>query len=287
MFLPGNKSALRIGSGNGSTGTQKFNKGSADAITQDLNTALFNNDTTIPLVIDLQGRAKPTDAIQFKTGLACPIATRFTNDKAAAFEFRKGTGTDRSNLIAHQVQLTGGKPNKNDVLVGDANGNARWAKASVVNGVVQFSADSVSPVIEGQECIPSQSCPTGTTGTYPNCTPNPVVTCNDPSAINYNESGMCTYVQNMCGGVLEKINYNNGTTGQNYTPNAKLYYKATAQVQDRCKVILNGESIPSGYILASQSQGLDNGECVWFDKTPYIDPTYGDLHTFSSVDECV
>jgi hypothetical protein len=153
MFLPGNKSALRIGSGNGSTGTQSFTKGSAGAITQDLNTALFNDDTTIPLVIDLQGRAKPTDAIEFKTGLACPIATRFTNDKAAAFEFRKGTGTDRANLIARQVQLTGGNPDTKDVLVGDVNGNARWAKASVVNGVVQFSNDSVSPVIEGQSCV--------------------------------------------------------------------------------------------------------------------------------------
>lgn len=175
MFLPGNKSALRIGSGNGSTGTQSFTKGSAGAITQDLNTALFNDDTTIPLVIDLQGRAKPTDAIEFKTGLACPIATRFTNDKAAAFEFRKGTGTDRANLIARQVQLTGGNPDTKDVLVGDVNGNARWAKASVVNGVVQFSNDSVSPVIEGQSCVvtPPTQCPTGTTGMYPNCVTPP------------------------------------------------------------------------------------------------------------------
>lgn len=187
MFLPGNKSALRIGSGNGSTGTQSFTKGSAGAITQDLNTALFNDDTTIPLVIDLQGRAKPTDAIEFKTGLACPIATRFTNDKAAAFEFRKGAGTDRANIIARQVQLTGGNPNVKDVLIGDANGNARWAKASVVNGQVVFSS-GVSPVIEGQTCVPPppQTCPTGTTGIYPNCVTPPILGCTNPVAENYN-----------------------------------------------------------------------------------------------------
>jgi hypothetical protein len=173
MFLPGNKSVLRIGSDDTGSGTQSFTKGSAGAITQDFNTALFGETDSIPLVIDLHNRAQPRDAIEFKTDQACPIVTRFTNDKAAAFEFKKGTA--RANIIARQVRLTGGDPDANDVLVGDADGNARWAKASVnANGVVVFSSGT-SPVPAGQTCQIS-----------------PVI-CNDPAANNYNRVGACTY----------------------------------------------------------------------------------------------
>lgn len=170
IFLPGNKSALRIGSNDNATGNQTFTKGSAGAITQDLNTALFGEDDTVPLVIDLYSRPQPQDAIEFKTDLACPIVTRFTNNKAAAFEFKKEDGS-RANIIARQVKLTGGDPDTNDVLVGDASGNARWAKASVVNGQVVFSP--------GTSPIPAGQCAT--------------VNCNDPVATNYNQPGACTY----------------------------------------------------------------------------------------------
>jgi hypothetical protein len=149
IFFPGKNSSLRIGSDD-SAGSETFIKGSAGAVSQSLNTAIFGDDNTVPLVIDLHGRTAPQDAIAFNTTASCSVVTRFTNDKAAAFEFKKGENS-KANIIARQVKLTSGNPDTNDVLLGDAQGNARWAKATVVNGVVQFTTGS-SPVIIGQTC---------------------------------------------------------------------------------------------------------------------------------------
>jgi hypothetical protein len=213
MFLPGNKSVLRIGSDDTGSGTQSFTKGSAGAITQDFNTALFGETDSIPLVIDLHDRAKPRDAIEFITNQACPIVTRFTNDKAAAFEFKKGTG--RANIIARQVQLTGGDPDANDVLVSDAQGNARWAKASVnANGVVVFSSGT-SPVPAGQTCVvppnnptnPDPTCPTGQNWNGTQCicsntgnTPLTPPTGNGPVATKKINTQVCTTITGVAGG---------------------------------------------------------------------------------------
>ena len=158
IFFPGKNSSLRIGSDD-AAGSETFTKGSAGAVSQSLNTAIFGEDNTVPLVIDLHGRAAPQDAIAFNTTASCSVVTRFTNDKAAAFEFKKGENS-KANIIARQVKLTGGSPDANDVLLGDAQGNARWAKATVVNGVVKFS-NGTSPVIIGQTCEvpPVDLCP--------------------------------------------------------------------------------------------------------------------------------
>lgn len=161
-YLPGNESTLRIGSDNPALNTNapKFNSGSAPA-TVDNNTKLFGVGT-IPVTIDLTKRAAPSDAVAFVTDQSCPIATRLINDKAAAFQFWSTARGTNANVIANQVQLTGGNPAKDYVLVGDADGNARWAKASVVNGQVVFTSGT-SPVPAGQ-CAPVvATCPVGQT----------------------------------------------------------------------------------------------------------------------------
>lgn len=154
IFLPGTNSKLRIGSASGAV---------------NLNSALFGDNSSEPLVIDLQSRSASQSGTRFINGNQCSVATRLVNDKAAAFEFR--TGANPGNIIARQVQLSAGNPGKDKVLVSDANGNARWAKASVVNGQVVFSS-GVSPVIEGQTCVtppPADMCPniTGTQTSIP------------------------------------------------------------------------------------------------------------------------
>lgn len=149
VYLPGKDSALRIGSNLTTAGTQEFDGGTA---TLPLNTALFGENNTIPLTIDLQSRLKPQDGIEFITNASCPVVTRWTNDKAAAFEFEKTDGS-KVNIIARQVRLTGSSPDANDILVGDQYGYTRWAKATVVNGAVVFDTQpTASPVPAGQ-CI--------------------------------------------------------------------------------------------------------------------------------------
>ncbi len=284
IFLPGKNASLRIGSSDTATGTQVFSAGTSGVSANHLNTMIFNNIHTEPVVLDLVERNNSPAIRYINTGAQCTIATRLVNDRSSAFQFNKGSSS--ANIIARQIQLTASGPNANDVLVGDAAGNARWAKATVENGIVKFTTGT-SPVTTGLQCDtnPPLTCPTGTTGTYPNCITPPQV-CNDSNATNYNEAGVCIYSQDICEGVIEHITYNNGETARNYTPDAKLYYKASAPVQSRCKIVVNGSTAPVGYVLASESQSLDDGVCTWFDKTPYTDPTAGDLHTYSSTNDC-
>lgn len=98
----------------------------------------------------MQGRSAQTDATKFINGGQCTIATRLSTSGSPAYEFK--TGNNLGNVIARQVQLTGGDPAKDKVLVSDKEGNARWAKATVSNGSVVFDTN-ISPVPAGQ-CSP-------------------------------------------------------------------------------------------------------------------------------------
>lgn len=141
IYLPGSDSKLRIGSANGALS---------------INPALFGDTSMEPVVIDMQNRAARTDATKFINGGQCAVATRLVTTNAAAYEFK--TGNNLGNVIARQVQLTGGGPAANRVLVSDSNGNARWATATVSNGQVVFSTNTTSPVPEGQ-CIAPDPAP--------------------------------------------------------------------------------------------------------------------------------
>lgn len=147
-FLPGNESWMRIGSAGGTN--------------VDLGTALANQGT-VPLTIDLTGRANRNsgtvngqDAIDFISGAGqCADKTTFVNDKAAAFEFAGPTATGNADLIARQVQLTGGAPSANSVLASDANGNAVWAHLVVQNGTLKVINNATgNPVVDDANCLP-------------------------------------------------------------------------------------------------------------------------------------
>ena len=170
IYLPGSNAKLRIGSADGAIS---------------LNPALFGDTSTEPVVIDMQKRTAPTDGTKFINGGQCTIATRLTTTGSQAYEFK--TGNNLGNVIARQVQLTGGKPAANKILVSDTAGNATWAKAKVENGQVVFTTDEPSPVPAGQCAVPPVDlCPNiaGTQTTVPagmaldtngNCVTPPVV----------------------------------------------------------------------------------------------------------------
>lgn len=178
IYLPGSDARLRIGS-------------SDNALS--INPALFGDDSTEPVVIDMQNRSATRDATKFINGGLCAVATRLVTTGSQAYEFK--TGNNLGNVIARQVQLTGGDPDAGEVLVSDSSGNARWAKAEVSGGQIVFSNNSVSPVPAGQCITPEpivdvctnidgdqSTVPTGmvkdTPGTTPgNCTIPPVDVC--------------------------------------------------------------------------------------------------------------
>jgi hypothetical protein len=126
--------------------------------------AINNNGSTIPLTIDVTGRATVTkdgtegqNAINFISGqTSCSTATAFINDRASAFEFTSGsTDTGHADLIARQLQLSGGSPQDGSVLASDANGNAVWAKLVVQGGVLKVINNQTGfPVVADADCNP-------------------------------------------------------------------------------------------------------------------------------------
>lgn len=234
IFLPGTNSKLRIGSASGAV---------------NLNSALFGDNSSEPLVIDLQNRSDLQNGTRFINGDQCSVATRLVNDKAAAFEFR--TGANPGNIIARQVQLTGGDPDVGEVLVSDANGNARWAKATVSGGQVVFDNDSTSPVPAGQCIAPEpivdvctnidgdqSTVPTGmvkdTAGNTPGVCTVPPTLCSDPNASNQGQpvqcvcnngyvmvSGQCTVLETFdwSVGQFSSCNAPSSASWQNYSQN--------------------------------------------------------------------
>lgn len=156
-LLPGSDSWMNIG------GTEPLTS-----------SGISNDGSTIPLTFDLVGRSKTIkagtqgqDAINFISGQAqCSTATAFINDRATAFEFTSGgTDTGHADLIARQLQLSGGTPQDNSVLAAvDNQGNAVWAKLVVENGVLKVidnktglpipSTGVTSPVVTDADCTP-------------------------------------------------------------------------------------------------------------------------------------
>lgn len=135
-FLPGTESQMKIGS-NSSDLTQF-------------------TDATFPLTIDLAGRGtapspKGRDAIELlaNTNYCNTQTTIRTNTPGVQFWSRKND--NNADLIARQVQLNGGNPAKDKVLISvDSDGNATWAKVNVTNGVISYTDYTTSPAAEGQ-----------------------------------------------------------------------------------------------------------------------------------------
>lgn len=123
-----------------------------------------NGGSTIPLTFDLTNRTPVTksgtqgqNAINFISGqTGCATATAFINDRSPAFEFTStGTSTGHADLIAQQIQLSGGNPQENAVLAAvDNQGNAVWAKLVVENGVLKVKDSSGRVISDGQTQSP-------------------------------------------------------------------------------------------------------------------------------------
>lgn len=138
-FLPGLNSQMKIGS-------------SSSSLTQ-------FTDATFPLTIELAGRGtapspKGRDAIEFlaDTNYCNTQTTVRTNTPGVQFwSTKNGSTGDNADLIARQVQLNGGNPGKDKVLISvDAAGNATWAEVKVTNGVISYTDYTTSPAAEGQ-----------------------------------------------------------------------------------------------------------------------------------------
>jgi hypothetical protein len=185
FFLPGNNSSLKIGSQDIAGGTQNFNDGTSGAIAQNINTALFNDNHTEPIVIDLYGRSGQGIAF-LQTDNQCSVATRLVAHDVNAFEFKNNT--ERAHIIARQVQLTGNDPQPNKVLVSDSVGNTRWASASVVNGQVVFS--SGTSVVES--CIIPPPDPIDVCSNIAGIQPT------EPKGYIANIDGTCTQIVDLC-----------------------------------------------------------------------------------------
>lgn len=135
-FLPGTTSQMKIGS-------------SSSSLTQ-------FTDATFPLTIELAGRGTAPastgrDAIEFlaNTNYCNTQTTIRTNTPGVQFWSTKND--NNADLIARQVQLNGGNPAKDKVLISvDSDGNATWAKVNVTNGVISYTDYTTSPAAEGQ-----------------------------------------------------------------------------------------------------------------------------------------
>lgn len=136
-FLPGTESQMKIGSPDG-TGLAQF------------------TDATFPLTIDLAGRGtapspKGRDAIELlaNTNYCNTQTTIRTNTPGIQFWSTKND--NNADLIARQVQLNGGNPEKDKVLISmDSDGNATWANVTVTNGVISYTDYTTSPAALGQ-----------------------------------------------------------------------------------------------------------------------------------------
>lgn len=202
IYLPGSDSSLHIGSPDDAPASKSFNKNSSGAISQLFNTTLFNETHKEPLVIDMADRSVGTASIDYihealKDSCVNNSAVYWTTN-APAFEFKTSATNERSNIIAKGLRLSGGNPQKNAVLVGDANGNARWSKAEVKNGVVVFNTKE-SVIYDGNSCLvpPEKETPKPVVLGCMNNTANnfnPTATEDDGSCVQYEwsmEWGQC------------------------------------------------------------------------------------------------
>lgn len=135
-FLPGTTSQMKIGSNSSSL-------------------AQFT-DATFPLTIELAGRgtapaATGRDAIEFLADTNYCNTQTTVRTNTPGIQFWSTKNDDNADLIARQVQLNGGNPAANKVLIStDAAGNATWARVTVSNGVISYTDYSTSPAAIGQ-----------------------------------------------------------------------------------------------------------------------------------------
>ena len=127
IFAPGSTSRVLIGG----TTTADLSVSSGGGV----------GSSTIPLGINLLKR-ESSDAllISSDTAAVCSIKSKVTlvADTAPAFQLWNASKNQNADLIARQVQLTGGSPGTGKVLTSDASGNASWGtvNASGLNGKV-------------------------------------------------------------------------------------------------------------------------------------------------------
>jgi hypothetical protein len=164
----------------------------------------FPGNRDVPMTINLTGRAKINDAILFKTDAACAQPTKIINSSASAFEFWNTAKGENADLLANGIRLDGGNPAAGKILISvDGDGRAVWATPKLAaNGTdIIFDTYSDSPV---GICGTPQSCPAGTTGTYPNCVIPPTDLClnlpgvqtTTPLHMVRNKIGICTCTDN-------------------------------------------------------------------------------------------
>jgi hypothetical protein len=159
MLLPGSDSWLNIGG--------PFNAAGNDAIS-----GITSAGGTVPLVVHLNNRIQKTekgingqDAVKFiSPGGQCQPNIALVNNKASAFELvSTGNSGGNADIIARQLQLTGGQPGTNKVLAAvDTSGNAVWATMTLennaivikdINGQLISAGTSSSPVSSDPLCI--------------------------------------------------------------------------------------------------------------------------------------
>ena len=115
VFAPGTTSRIRVGSGSDT----------------DLGLEMADLDTSsIPVGIDLAGRGN-ANAVEFFSDKTAQCADQrkvtLIADSAPAFHFFSRKANTNADIIARQVQLTGGSPAAGKILTStDASGNAAW-----------------------------------------------------------------------------------------------------------------------------------------------------------------
>ena len=173
ILLPGNQSFLRVGTTTNSLYDSSISTG-------------------VPLTVDLSGRvaggspnSRDALAIMAGSGVCTPHVNFITNTPALRLVSNVNNGGN-ADILARQIQLSGGSPAAGKVLVSfDSQGNAVWGIPKMVksgsNWVLSFDYNE-SPVVAGQNI----------------CKPNPILGCTDQNATNYNpnatqDNGTCTY----------------------------------------------------------------------------------------------
>lgn len=141
------------------TGTgSSVSVGSSDADSSLLPTIDQPASTGTSLKLDMVGRGTGNNSASGTTGMSILAGnnnscTSYVTVRvnAPALKFSKtdssDAAVDHADVIARGIQLKGGSPAKDSVLVSiDAQGRATWAKATVVGGQVQLTPNAPSPV---------------------------------------------------------------------------------------------------------------------------------------------
>ncbi len=263
LLAPGPDSWLNIGG--------PFNGNDPQGIT--------NSGGLSPLTIHLNGVKRP---IETKSGISGIVGTKFiadagacatpitwVNDRASSFDFISTSNSGGyADLIAGQVRFDGGTPQDGSVLAAiDNQGNAVWAKLEIRNGeVVVIENQTGSPVSTDASCTlpPPPTCPTGTTGTPPNCVE---IVNND---LCRNISGDQTDRGPHCQSTLGTID---GVTGQGCLGNIGLDSNALLETDRICKYY---DTIDASKFEFGRLEGYVNAISYTYENRAFIGPSFAD-----------